>query len=74
MKQAGLGSAIDRTVWKPPWVVHVQPVGDGRRAVQYLSRYVFRVAISNARIISCDDGHVLGRRRSWRQRRRCLDR
>jgi len=70
MKQAGLGNTMDRTIWQSPWVVHVQPVGDGRHALEYLSRYVFRVAISNARIISCDDGRVQFRykksgRRNW---------
>jgi hypothetical protein len=61
MKHAGLGSAIDAGVWKRPWVVHVQPAGDGRNAVRYLARYVFRVAISNSRIVSCDDGRVVFR-------------
>jgi len=61
MKQAGLGGALDRSVWKKPWVVHVQPAGDGRNALRYLARYVFRVAISNSRIVSCDGGRVVFR-------------
>lgn len=71
MKQAGLGAAIDRAVWTFPWVVHVQPAGDGRHALEYLARYVFRVAISNSRIVSSEAGRVTFRyqksgTRSWR--------
>lgn len=68
MKHAGLASAIDPAVWKLPCVVHVQPVGDGRHALQYLSRYVFRVAISNSRILSCDNGRVRFRYKKSGQR------
>jgi integrase len=39
-------------------VVHSQAVGDGRASLKYLAPYVFRVAISDRRIISCDDGQV----------------
>ena len=34
------------------WVVHCQPVGSGERAMRYLSRYVYRVALSNTRSIT----------------------
>jgi len=56
--QAGLLDLIPSEVWQQPWVVHCQPVGDGTRALQYLARYVFRVAIANSRILSCQDGVV----------------
>ena len=58
LKQAGLGDVIDRAVWKKTWVADVQSAGDGRNALRYLARYVFRVAISNSRIVSCDNGRV----------------
>jgi putative transposase/transposase-like zinc-binding protein len=58
MDQAGLLDLIPAEVWHQPWVVHCQPVGDGTRALQYLARYVFRVAIANSRILSCQDGVV----------------
>ena len=61
LNQAGLGGTIDRAVWKRPWVVHVQPAGDGRPALRYLARYVFRVALSNSRMVSCDHGRVVFR-------------
>lgn len=69
MEQAGLGDAIDRAVWNSPWVVHVQPAGDGRNALRYLARYVFRVAISNSRIVSCDGGRVVFRTKKSGSRR-----
>jgi hypothetical protein len=37
-------------------VVHCQAVGDGRRALRYLAPYVYRVAISNRRLVKCEPG------------------
>jgi len=56
--KAGLLDLVPAEVWQQDWVVHCQPVGDGTRALQYLARYVFRVAIANSRILSCQDGIV----------------
>lgn len=50
-------------VWQQDWVVHCQPVGTGVNAVKYLAPYIFRVAISNRRIIKMDDGRVTFRYR-----------
>ena len=58
MDQAGLLDLIPSEVWQQPWVVHCQPVGDGTRALQYLARYVFRVAIANSRILELKQGRV----------------
>jgi len=52
MRRAGLLSAIDPAVWNMDWVVHCEPAGDGVNAFKYLARYVFRVAISDQRIVS----------------------
>ena len=52
MKNANLFNEIDPSVWKQGWVVHSQSAGKGQNALRYLSRYVFRVAISNNRIKS----------------------
>ena len=39
-------------VWQIPWVVHIAPWGHGEQAVlDYLARYVFRIAITNNRIV-----------------------
>jgi hypothetical protein len=46
-------------VWSKPWVVHCTPWGEGDEAVlDYLARYVFRVAITNTRIVGLDDEAV----------------
>jgi len=58
MRRAGLLSQIDPSVWREDWVVHSQAVGNGRRSLKYLAPYVFRVALSDHRIISCGDSAV----------------
>jgi hypothetical protein len=40
------------------WVVHCKPVGSGEHALEYLSRYVFRVAISNTNLVKLESGKV----------------
>ena len=42
---------IPARVWKQDWVVHCQQVGRGLGALKYLAPYIFRVAISNRRIV-----------------------
>jgi hypothetical protein len=46
------------SVWRQEWVVHCQPVGSGEGALKYLAPYIFRVAISNNRIVHMQDGKV----------------
>ena len=61
MREAGLLEDVQATapeVWQQPWVVDVEPVGDGRAALKYLAPYVNRVAISNNRIESVDETSV----------------
>lgn len=44
---------------KIDWVVNIQsPFGSARKVLEYLSRYVFRVAISNRRIEKIEDSKV----------------
>jgi hypothetical protein len=69
MAEAGLINQVDPDVWQKPWVVHCSAVGNGKWTLRYLSRYVFRVAISNSRIISCQDGQVTFRWRKVKSRR-----
>ncbi len=38
--------------------MHCQPVGNGLSALKYLAPYIFRVAISNKRIMKLTDGKV----------------
>jgi hypothetical protein len=49
---------IPSDVWKRDWVVHIKPVGSGESATEYMGRYLFRVAITNNRIIKLADGKV----------------
>ena len=58
MKKAGLLDKIDPAVWKQQWVIDSQAVGHGQNSLRYLSRYVFRVAISNNRIKSIENGVI----------------
>ena len=56
------------------WVVHCKPVGNGLAALKYLAPYIFRVALTNNRILACRNGSVTFRfRRSdtgtWRTTR-----
>jgi len=52
---AGLAAEIDAAVWSVNWNVHCQPVGDAAASIEYLSRYVFKVAISESRTrLRCD--------------------
>lgn len=50
---------IPKAVWSKPWVVHCTAWCEGEQAVlAYLARYVFRVAITNSRIVGLDDQAV----------------
>ena len=62
---------ITASVWSQDWVVHSQPVGRGLKALRYLAPYIFRVAISNKRLVSVSDDAVSFRyrpsgSRDWR--------
>src|SRR5215468_7423271 len=58
LQREGLLNLADPAVWRRDWVVHSQAAGDGRASLHYLAPYVFRVAIGDHRIVSCDDGQV----------------
>jgi uncharacterized Zn finger protein (UPF0148 family) len=50
---------IPSAVWRTPWVLQVTTWGTGEQAILgYLARYVFRVALTNARIVALDDEAV----------------
>jgi hypothetical protein len=44
--------------WTKNWVVHCEAVGDGRTTLKYLAPYIYRVALSNKRIVSMGCGKV----------------
>ena len=50
---------LPESVWQAKWVVHCKPAIQGtERVLDYLGRYVHRVAITNNRILSIDEGKV----------------
>jgi hypothetical protein len=56
LKRAGLLHKVDPAVWQRDWIVDSKAVGDGRGSLQYLAPYVFRVSISDRRLIACEPG------------------
>ena len=58
MRPAGLLEHIAPQVWNTPWNVHSQAGANGHTAFTYLAPYVFRVAISNRRLVSLNDRTV----------------
>jgi hypothetical protein len=64
LKKADLFDRVPAAVWQQDWVVHCQPVGKGQAALKYLAPYIFRVAISNRRILKVTDGRVTFRYRA----------
>jgi hypothetical protein len=63
LSQTDLIDQIPASVWPQEWVVHCQPVGTGQAALKYLAPYVFRVALSNNRILKLQDGQLTFRYR-----------
>ncbi|MCP4378051.1 MAG: transposase [bacterium] len=50
---------IPDTLWRREWCSYCKPYGKGQDAVlNYLARYVFRVALTNRRLVAMDDTHV----------------
>jgi len=74
-RKAGLYDLVPRRVWRQRWVANVKRGGTGETALLYLSRYVFRVAISNRRILAFDGHRVTfsARNRDGETKRHTLD-
>lgn len=49
---------IPRSDWQKEFVTHSKQVGKGEKALKYLSNYVYRIAISNNRIVKYENGMV----------------
>jgi hypothetical protein len=58
MQQAGLLEHVAPQVWTSPWTVYSQVDHHGHSAFTYLAPYVFKVAISNHRLVSLTDRTV----------------
>lgn len=76
MSRQKLVGAIDPAVWKIDWNVNSQAVGDSEATLKYLAPYIFRVAISDSRIIDAKNGEVTfsyRKKESNRPRRTTID-
>jgi hypothetical protein len=58
LRQTDLFDLVPPEVWQKDWVVHCKPVGNGSSALKYLAPYIFRVAISNNRIVKLENDKV----------------
>jgi hypothetical protein len=63
LQKAGLLNQVPRQVWQKDWVVHCKAAGQGRQVLNYLARYIFRVAITNSRLERFANGQVTFRYR-----------
>lgn len=64
LQRTPLFDQVPPEVWRQDWVVHCKSVGKGVGALKYLAPYIFRVAISNRRILKVADGQVTFRYRA----------
>src|SRR5712671_246451 len=55
LKKLKLLSQVPPAVWQQKWVVHGQHAGSGQQVLDYLGRYVFRVAITNSRLAAFEN-------------------
>jgi len=70
---ADLVRGIRTRTWRRRWVVHCQHAGTGEKVLDYLGRYVYRIAIANSRLESFDGEQVVFRYRDRRsgEMKRC---
>jgi hypothetical protein len=68
LRSAGLLRELPPMLWsrRKKWVVHAQHAGQGEKVLEYLGRYVFRVAISNSRLEALRENQVTFRYREAR--------
>lgn len=63
LRATALFDQVPPETWHLDWVVHAKGVGDGAPALRYLAPYIFRVAITNNRILKVNQGKVTFRYR-----------
>ena len=66
LRHAGLADRVPPQVWRKDWVVHLQHAGSGDKVLEYLARYVFRIALVNSRLERFENGQVTFRFRDGR--------
>jgi hypothetical protein len=63
IEHAGLLDLKARRAWRHRWVVHCKHAGNGEKVLEYIGRYVHRIAIANSRLESYANGQVTFRYR-----------
>ena len=63
LRQLRLEREVASEAWSKSWVVDCRPVGSGEAALKYLAPYIFRVALSNNRIVGVTNDQVTFRYR-----------
>jgi hypothetical protein len=73
MRHTTLHAQVPAATWQQAWVVDCRAVGSGHTALRYLAPYIFRVALSNNRIVALANDAVTFRYQdgNTRQRKTC---
>jgi len=58
LKKTPLFTSVPASVWKQAWVVHCQPAGQGQTVLKYFAPYLYRVALSNRRLLQLEKDQV----------------
>jgi hypothetical protein len=58
LQQLGLLEQLDQNVFQQPWVVHVRKPEPAPGLAEFLSRYIYRTALTNQRIETFDNQRV----------------
>ena len=68
LRRRGLAKTIPGHLWEQhkKWVVHAKAAGQGEKVLEYLARYVFRIALVNSRLERFENGEVTFRYRDNR--------
>jgi hypothetical protein len=56
LRQTELYAQVPAETWRQAWVVDCRSVGSGAAALKYLAPYIFRIALTNNRLVSVQDG------------------
>jgi len=63
LRQTELYAQVPPETWRQAWVVDCREVGSGAAALKYLAPYIFRIALSNNRIVAVQNERVTFRYR-----------
>ena len=55
---AGLCAPVPPQVWHKDWVTHCQPAGTGTEVLTSFAPSIYRIALTNNRLETLEDGHV----------------